>query len=104
MKPVYAYIWEFMVPPDSIARFQSLYGPEGDWVSLFRRSNGYIRTVLLRDTDRPERFITVDFWASRDEWVRFRDEFAAQFEELDRLGEDLTSAERCLGDFVTVFS
>ena len=104
MTSQYAYMWEFTVEPASIDRFIAFYGPGGDWVRLFSQAEGYIRTALHRDLNQPERFLTVDYWVSKADSTRFREKSAAQFEELDRMGEGLTVSERFLGDDSTLSS
>lgn len=95
----YTYIWEYLVLPDRVVEFVELYGPQGAWSDLFRQSTGYNRTELHRDRIQPNRFITVDYWQSYDAWFDWRALFEAEFEELDRRGEQLTADERELGQF-----
>ena len=95
----FAYIWEYTVTEDHILEFRRIYGPGGDWVRLFSKGRGFIRTDLYRDQNDPGRFVTTDFWTSREARDRFRQDFAREFEELDQQGEALTSAEKFMGDF-----
>lgn len=46
-----------------------------------------------------KRFVTTDYWESRELRDRFREEFATKFDELDRFCESFTTEERFLGDF-----
>ena len=93
---LFAYFWEYRVHDDKVELFQKVYGPGGDWVQLFEKAEGYVRTDLFRDADDPARFLTTDFWISRD---AFRRKFAEAFEKLDRECEALTIEERFVGDF-----
>jgi heme-degrading monooxygenase HmoA len=95
----YAYVWEFIVVPGHIASFERAYGPEGDWVRLFRRAPGYLRTELLKDTSRPGRYLTVDAWESRAHFETFRAQFASEFEALDAKCEGWTLSETEIGKF-----
>jgi hypothetical protein len=79
--------------------FRTAYGPDGDWVRLFRRDPEYIRTHLLGDGDRPTRFMTIDFWTSREACLSFRKRFGSEFEALDKSLDQLTVQESHLGDF-----
>jgi heme-degrading monooxygenase HmoA len=99
MKAGYTYLWEFMVEPDRVEEFQRLYGPDGPWVALFRRSPGYLDTWLLRDRADPRRFITVDRWKSVEAHHAFRSEFAREYAELDGRCAHLSSRETQLGEF-----
>ncbi len=99
MKPGYLYIWEYLVPPDQASTFERFYGPEGNWVQLFRRAPGYLRTELHRDRSNPQRFVTMDYWESYDAWQAFRRQFAEEFEALDAQCEEFTSRESEIGKF-----
>jgi len=95
----FAYIWEYRVKEDHIEVFRRIYAPDGEWVQMFLRAEGYMRTELYQDVDNPTRFVTTDFWTSRKARDAFRETFRAEFEELDERCEALTIEERCLGDF-----
>jgi hypothetical protein len=51
-------LWEFHVKPGCDERFESVYGPDGDWAQLFRRDPAYQRTLLLHDTFRDRTYLT----------------------------------------------
>jgi heme-degrading monooxygenase HmoA len=95
----YLAVWEYLVEPDRVEDFERLYGPDGEWVQLFRRARGFIRTELLRDRGDGRRFLTLDHWESRARWEAFRADFAAEFDALDARGAALTARETRLGEF-----
>ena len=47
---MFLVLWEFEVKPGCEERFERVYGPGGDWDSLFRRDASHVRTELFRDT------------------------------------------------------
>lgn len=96
---MFCYIWEFLVRAESIDDFRAAYGPEGDWVMLFRQDPQYIRTELLADREDPKRFLTIDYWTSHEACISFRERFRSEFDALDKRCEDLTTKETHLGDF-----
>jgi heme-degrading monooxygenase HmoA len=102
LKPGYVYIWEYAVAPDSLAEFERVYGPTGEWARLFSKARGYVRTELHRDRVAPLRFVTIDYWESESAWEAFRAEFAASFDELDARCASLTTRETELGRFAPV--
>lgn len=95
----YTYLWEFDVSLESQADFERHYAPAGTWAQLFSGSPDYIETLLLKDSEVPGRYLTVDRWRSKAAYVAFRKAFASQYAELDRECERLTISERCLGEF-----
>lgn len=98
-EPHYLAIWEFQVKADCIADFEHIYGQDGLWAQLFRRSAGYAGTELLHDLERAGRYLTVDRWTSREALQRFKREYAAEYAALDKTCEKLTETEALLGDF-----
>ena len=94
--------WEFVVRPSCVAEFERIYGSDGDWARLFRRAPGYRCTELHRDRTQPTRFLTLDFWDSREACDRFRRSHAEEYAALDALCEALTEREREIGRFEPV--
>jgi heme-degrading monooxygenase HmoA len=98
MTLVYAYLWEFRAKADRQAEFERHYGPEGTWVTLFRRASGYIETRLLQDRVEKLRYVTIDRWQSVEAYQAFRARYSREYEELDRLCAGLTTHEASLGE------
>jgi len=92
-------VWEFEISPSRRSEFESHYGPEGSWARLFRKAPGYVSTELLNDRDQPLRYLTIDHWSAREQWLEFRRQHAEEYEALDRLCEGLTTRETPLGDY-----
>lgn len=95
----FVYLWEFTVAAEHRAEFERAYGDDGDWVALFRRSPDYLGTDLLRDRERPGRYLTVDRWRSAAAREAFRVRHAAEIAAIDARCAALTLDERHLGDF-----
>ena len=96
---MYQIFWEYEVRPEQVAAFERLYGADGEWARLFRRADGYVETLLFRDTDRPTRYLTVDRWQSRAAFDTFVDSASSAYAALDRQGGALTVREHRLGAF-----
>jgi heme-degrading monooxygenase HmoA len=102
MKPTdaqYVIVWEFVVRQSELEKFQEKYGPEGSWARFFGGSAGYIKTELVKDVAANGRFLTLDYWRSEEEFVRFREENLAEYERLDKEFAGLTESETRLGAF-----
>ena len=95
----FAYLWRYQVDPKQKNEFLHAYGPDGEWVRLFRRDPAYLCTELLRDADNDHTFITIDYWASRTARDLFRERWSAEFAALDRRCEAYTRNEQLIGDF-----
>ena len=95
----FAYLWEYLVRDDHVDEFRLIYGPHGKWVELFSQSNGYMETELHRDITNPSRFLTIDYWVSKEARDQFQEQFASDFAALDKTCEALTVEEHFVGDF-----
>lgn len=103
-EPHYLAIWEFQVKAGCAADFERIYGSDGLWAQLFRRSSDYFGTELVRDLEDSGRYLTVDRWTSREALQRFKREYAAEYGALDKACEKLTEREILLGDFESTIS
>jgi heme-degrading monooxygenase HmoA len=95
----YLVIWEFKVKPEAKLAFEQAYGPEGDWAQLFNQSPDYRGTQLVRDTNRPGRYLTLDRWASRAGFHQFKQAHQADYNAFDQRCEALTADECLIGEF-----
>ena len=95
---MYAVIWRYEVKPEVIPTFRSLYGPEGQWASLFGRAQGYLGTELYRDDATPDHFLTIDRWVSRDAFAVFMSIHGQAYAAMDTKCDGLTVSELRLGD------
>ncbi len=98
----FAYIWQYFVEDSHRDEFLEAYGPNGNWVQLFSRDPSYVETRLLHDADDDGRYVTIDYWVSRNARDSFREKYSREFSILDEKCEQLTTKEEFLGDFVLV--
>jgi heme-degrading monooxygenase HmoA len=96
---MFVVVWQFEVAEDKVAGFEAAYGPEGSWATLFRNSPSYMGTELLRDAYVPGRYLTIDRWASEDEFRAFRKAHDQEYEVLDRACDALTGSETRVGAY-----
>ena len=94
---MFVALWEFEVKPGSEKRFEKVYGPKGNWATLFRSDANYQETRLLHGPARAAIYLTLDFWTSRQAYEKFMASHAAAYGELDAGGKELTLRERKIG-------
>lgn len=92
-------IWEFRVRRGQSRRFEEVYGPNGVWAKFFRIGKGYIRSELLCDPETPQRYCTLDLWASRRAYESFRRRNIKEYKRIDQECEALTTGEKLIGYF-----
>ncbi len=91
-------IWEFRVGEER-AEFLRYYSSVGAWAILFRKSPGYKQTILLRDSQDENRYITIDIWESLEFFSKFKKQFSEEYETLDEECEKFAKDERSIGVF-----
>jgi heme-degrading monooxygenase HmoA len=96
---MFVILWEFEVKPGCEQSFESANGPEGAWPQLFRRSPGYLKTLVLKDPSRTHMYLTLDFWHSESAFQSFRNANYEAYLALDRSMEGLTFRETHVGSF-----
>ena len=99
---MYVAIWEFRLRHGTAPEFERAYGPGGAWTALFKKGSGYLRTELLRNTDDPDRYLTIDYWTSRGAYELFRQEYADEYRIVDLACETFTAQEAHIGSFTTL--
>ena len=95
----YLVAWEFRPKQGAEKGFETAYGPDGVWAKLFTQGEGFIRTELNRDLNNPRRYLTLDLWASKQAYDRFRYDHRQEYEAIDAQCEELTEEETELGHF-----
>lgn len=101
---IYVRIWEFMAKPEARLEFENLYGPDGEWVQLFRRSKAFLGTEFLHDVSAANRYVTLDYFVSQAGFDRFLRDFRQEYEALDRRSDCVRAYEREIGAFVDLGS
>lgn len=98
---MYWTVWSFDVKPAHVKAFERVYGPDGDWVRLFQRAPGFVGSELRRETDRVAHYLTIDRWATRADYQRFKEAFHDAYQALDARCTAMTEREHKVGDFET---
>ena len=96
---MYIIIWEYQVIPEKQTDFEKIYAANGAWSDLFKKGNGYLGTELMRSTEHPAQYLTIDRWDSKEDYESFLLQHKNEYEILDAQCEGLTEHESCLGRF-----
>ncbi|UCH10538.1 MAG: antibiotic biosynthesis monooxygenase [Fidelibacterota bacterium] len=90
---------EFVVKEEARGQFELAYGPGGAWSRLFARCPGFRGTTLLRDTENPRRYLTIDFWETEAQREEVLAERMAEYSELNAAFTDWTESKTEVGVF-----
>ncbi|MBL7201919.1 MAG: antibiotic biosynthesis monooxygenase [Anaerolineae bacterium] len=92
-------VWEFVVKEEARGQFELAYGPGGAWSKLFARCPGFRGTTLLRDTENPRRYLTIEFWDTGAQREQMLAERKAEYSSLDAAFGDWTESRTEVGIF-----
>jgi heme-degrading monooxygenase HmoA len=90
-------VWKFRPPADREQEFADAYSGRGRWAELFNRAPGYRGTVLLRAVEPGGWWLTIDRWASIDDFEAFQREFGIEYRGLDAELEGVAGEEEFVG-------
>src|ERR1700730_3808113 len=95
----FVIVWEFRIRTARQRMFERAYGPDGEWAKFFRTGKGFLGTELIRDEDDANRYLTLDFWKSREHYERFKRRNREMYELIDQRCEAFTTKESEIGQF-----
>lgn len=58
-----AIMWQFEVKSGRETEFEELYGADGGWTAMNRRTRSYLGSSFLRDQSRPSRYVVIEYWS-----------------------------------------
>jgi len=92
-------VMEFVVKEECQGKFKLAYGPAGAWSSLFGCCTGYRGTTVLRDTQNPRRYLTIDLWNSQSQWEHALAEHKIEYADIDTTFTEWTESKTEVGIF-----
>jgi heme-degrading monooxygenase HmoA len=76
---MYVILWRFRALEGQESEFERAYSPSGEWALLFGRGDGYLGTELLRRSEDPREYLTLDRWVSRAAYKTFHSRFSSVY-------------------------
>lgn len=99
---MYKIIWEYNVRPEMSEKFIELYNAQGEWTKLFRFSEHFKGTELLKKSGGNNIYLTIDTWTSQREYELFINSHTEEYNGIDIKGEGLTGSESKLGTYMII--
>jgi hypothetical protein len=92
---------EFVVAEGREEDFRKIFGPEGIWFELLRRSGEFVGTDCRLEAAAERRYRVLDYWLSHESFEDFRRQYQLEFEKFSRLiaSDGLVERETLLGSF-----
>lgn len=92
---------EFVVAEGREEDFKKVFGSEGIWSELLRRSAEHLGTDCRLEAEAERRYRVLDYWLSHESFEDFRRQYQLEYEKFSRLiaSEGLVERETLLGSF-----
>lgn len=94
-----ALVWQFDVKEGMSAEFEALYGADGAWTTLSRRSRSFLGSSFLRDVAAASRYLVIEYWSEMVVYERHTADFQDEIDQLERQRSALVEAAHPLGLF-----
>lgn len=92
-------VWKFRPAEGREDEFVRAYRSDGAWAPLFGKAAGFTGTTLLRPTEPGGWWLTLDRWASEQDFAAFHREFSEEYRALDAQLEGVAGDEEFVGTF-----
>ena len=97
-----AIMWQFDVKNGRETEFEQLYGVDGKWTALNRRTRSYLGTSFLRDQNRSSRYIVIEYWSEMLVYEQHRQSGAEAIASLEVHRSTLVDSLEPLGIFTAL--
>ncbi len=94
-----AVVWQFEVRPGEIDQFEQLYGVDGPWTKLSRRSRSFLGSSFLRDFAVEGRYLLVEYWGEMVVYERHLADLSDEIVSLERERDRCVERMQTLGVF-----
>ena len=94
-----ALVWQFDVKAGQNDAFESLYGADGAWTALSRRSRSFLGSSFLRDLAMSNRYLLVEYWSEMVVYEKHHADFQDETDDLERQRDRLVEQTIPLGLF-----
>jgi quinol monooxygenase YgiN len=92
-----AVMWQFDVKKGREEEFKKLYGADGDWTTLNRRTRSYLGSSFLHDQNRSSRYVVIEYWSEMLVYEQHRSSRSALIAAIETRRAELVDAMEALG-------
>ena len=79
-----AVVWQFDIRPEASDDFERLYGADGTWTKLSRRSRSFLGSSFLRAIGSENRYLLVEYWGEMMVYEKHLADFSEQVRTLEQ--------------------
>ena len=96
---VVAVVWHIEIAPEAGDAFERLYGADGEWTALSRRSRSFLGSSFLKDLAHPERYLLIEYWSEMLVYEKHLADFGAEVQSLEEERARLVVRMEAMGVF-----
>jgi len=97
-----AVMWQFDVKSGREEEFEKLYGADGDWTALNRKTRSYLGSSFLRDQNRSSRYLLIEYWSEMLIYEQHRASRSTMMDAIETQREELVEAMEPLGIYAAL--
>jgi hypothetical protein len=99
---VVAVVWNIEILPNENEGFERLYGADGEWTALSRKSRSFLGSSFLRDLAHPERYLLVEYWSEMVVYEKHLADFSDEVRALEQERQRLVVRMEAMGIFTAL--
>jgi quinol monooxygenase YgiN len=100
--PMIAVMWQFDVKKGREEEFEELYGANGDWTTLSRRTRSYLGSSFLRDQNGSSRYLLIEYWSEMLVYEQHRASRSPMIDAVETRRAELVDAMVPLGIYTAL--
>ena len=97
-----AVVWQVDIHPGQSEGFEQLYGADGEWTRLSRRSRSFLGSSFLRDLASDTRYMLVEYWSEMVVYEKHLAAFGREVKALEEKRQQLVERVYPLGVFTAL--
>jgi quinol monooxygenase YgiN len=99
---VVAVVWQFDIRPESSDDFERLYGADGPWTKMSRRSRSFLGSSFLRAIGSENRYLLVEYWGEMMVYEKHLADLSEQVKALEEQRARLVERMETVGVFTAL--
>jgi quinol monooxygenase YgiN len=99
---VIAVVWQFDVRPGAGEDFEKMYGSDGAWTELSRRSRSFLGSSFLRDMGSETRYLLIEYWGEMMPYEKHLADFQKQIDALEAQRTVIVERMEAVGVFTAL--
>jgi hypothetical protein len=99
---VVAVVWQVDIRPGVSKEFEHLYGADGAWTKLSRRSRSFLGSSFLRDMGSETRYLLIEYWGEMIVYEKHLADFGDEVTKLEQQRSQLVERMETIGVFTAL--